>query len=142
LAQDLASEVFVRMVEKLDGFRVRGRPLLGWLYTVARNLITDMHRRNSRAAALPLDVAEALVDEERDVAQRTQRRLDAECLAAAMQHLTEEQRQVILLKFLESHSNVQVAQVLGKSEGAIKSLQHRALNALRRAIARERCYDA
>jgi RNA polymerase sigma-70 factor (ECF subfamily) len=71
----------------------------------------------------------------------TERRLDAECLAAALTHLTEEQRQVILLKFMEDYRNSQVAIMLGKSEGAVKSLQYRALKALRRAIEKERCYD-
>ena len=69
------------------------------------------------------------------------RRLEANCLAAALRHLTEEQRQVILLKFMEDLNNNQVALMLGKTEGAVKSLQHRALRALRRAIAKERCYE-
>jgi RNA polymerase sigma-70 factor (ECF subfamily) len=142
LAQDLASEVFVRMVEKLHTFKMRGRPLLAWLYTIARNLITDLHRRNSRTNALPLEEADTLVDDNEDVARRAEHRLQSDCLAAAMQHLTEEQRQVVLLKFMEGLSNAQAGRVLRKSEGAIKSLQHRALKALRRGLERERCYEA
>ena len=65
----------------------------------------------------------------------------AECLVAALAHLTEEQRQVILFKFVQGHSNVQVALLMNKSEGAIKSLQFRALAALRRALEKEHCYE-
>jgi RNA polymerase sigma-70 factor (ECF subfamily) len=76
-----------------------------------------------------------------DLARAVDRRLAAECLSAALGHLTEDQRQVILLKFMEDMTNVQVAEILGKTEGAVKSLQHRALAALRRAIRQERCYE-
>jgi RNA polymerase sigma-70 factor (ECF subfamily) len=144
LAQDLAAEVFVRMVEKLHTFKVRGRPLLAWLYTIARNLITDLHRQNKNAVHLELEEAEALVNdgEKEDMADHIEQRLQADCLAAAMRHLTDEQRQVVLAKFMEGFTNAQVARLLNKTEGAVKSLQHRALQALRRALARERCYEA
>ncbi|MGD2040414.1 MAG: sigma-70 family RNA polymerase sigma factor [Anaerolineae bacterium] len=142
VAQDLAGEVFVRMVEKLDTFRSRGRPLLAWLYTIARNLITDAHRQNGQMTLLPLSHgSEVQNGANTDPVAGTERRLDAECLAAALAHLTEEQRQVILLKFMEGYRNSQVATMLGKTEGAVKSLQYRALKALRRAIEKERCYD-
>jgi RNA polymerase sigma-70 factor, ECF subfamily len=143
LAEDLASEVFVRMVEKLDSFRIRGRPLLAWLYTIARNLVTDAYRNDGRASHLPLEEASTVsTDGERALVQRVDRRLSADCLAAVLDRLTCEQRQVILLKFVEDLNNAQVARLMAKSEGAIKSLQHRALNALRRALEKERCYEA
>jgi RNA polymerase sigma-70 factor (ECF subfamily) len=143
LAEDLTSEVFVRMVEKLDTFRPRGRPLLAWLYTIARNLVTDVYRNKGQATHLPLEEALAMsIDGDRVLSQRVDRRLSADCLAAALEHLTGEQRQVILFKFIEDLDNAQVARLLSKSEGAIKSLQHRALQALRRALEKERCYEA
>ena len=140
LAQDLASEVFVRMVEKLDSFKPRGRPLLAWLYTIARNLVTDHRRRHDRAAHLPLD--DALTGDGHSLAQDVERGLLADCLQVGLQHLTEDQRQVILLKFVENYSNAQVARMLRKTEGAVKSLQHRALASLRKALEREGCYEA
>ena len=142
LAQDLASEVFVRMVEKLDTFRQRGRPLLAWLYTIARNLIADQHRRGHQTSQLPLDEAsEVGSDGTDDLVQGMDRRLQADCLAAALKHLTEDQRQVILLRFMEDLNHSEVARIVGKSEGATKALQHRALKSLRRAIEKERCYE-
>jgi RNA polymerase sigma-70 factor (ECF subfamily) len=143
LAQDLASEVFVRMVDKLDAFTARGRPLLAWLYTIARNLVADMYRQRGKVTHLALDEASKLsIDGREGLARDVDRRLQADCLAAALGHLTEEQRQVILLKFMEDLSNGQVAHLLDKTEGAVKSLQHRALRALRRALEKERCYEA
>jgi RNA polymerase sigma-70 factor (ECF subfamily) len=139
LAQDLTGEVFVRMVDKLDSFQPRGRPLLAWLYTIARNLIADSHRRRGEATRLPLD--EALTADRADPTRDVERRLVADCLSLALEHLTEDQRRVILLKFMENYSNARVARLLKKPEGAIKSLQHRALAALRRALEKERCYE-
>jgi RNA polymerase sigma-70 factor (ECF subfamily) len=131
------------MVEKLDSYQFRGRPLLAWLYTIARNLVADTYRQKGKAHHLPLDEADSHGnngDDESPV-RHTERRLQAECLAAAMRHLTEEQRRVVLLKFMEGFSNAQVAGVLKKTEGAVKALQHRALHSLRRAMARENCYE-
>jgi len=139
LAQDLAGEVFVRMVENLDRFDVRGRPLLAWLYAIARNLIADTYRKRGQSPQLPLDQVQ--VADKDTLAQRVEQRLLAEDLAAALRRLTEEQRQVILLKFVLDHDNAEVARMLGKSEGAIKSLQHRALAALRRALEQGRDHE-
>lgn len=138
LAQDVASEVFVRMVENLDRFDVRGRPLLAWLYAIARNLVADTFRRREQTT-LPLD--DVLVAGEDTPMHRAERRLWADRLAAALAHLTEEQRQVILFKFVLDHCNAEVARLMGKSEGAIKSLQHRALAALRRALEEEQSHE-
>lgn len=143
LAQDLTAEVFVRMVEKLDRFQARGRPLLAWLYTIARNLIADHHRQKKNAAHLSLDeVLELQGDGDGELAEMVDRKQVATCLVAALHRLTEEQRQVLLLKFVEDLGNVQIARLMGKSEGAIKALQHRALNALRRALQKEHRNEA
>nr|HID14242.1 sigma-70 family RNA polymerase sigma factor [Anaerolineae bacterium] len=131
-AEDLTSEVFVRLVEGIDRFVYRGRPLLAWLYTIARNLVTDHWRRTGQATMLPLD--EQLVAEAGDLEQAAERGLAQRRLAAALVHLTEDQRQVIVLKFIEGLDNEETARILGKSVGAVKSLQHRALAALRRIL--------
>jgi RNA polymerase sigma-70 factor (ECF subfamily) len=133
-AEDLAADVFVRVVERIEGFRYRGRPILAWLYTIARNQVIDHVRRAGRRPTLPL--------EERDAQQvRGARRdqsgaLTRQLLATCLRDLTEAQRRVILLKFVEGYSNAEVASIMGKPVGAIKSLQHRALAALRRCIER------
>jgi len=139
LAEDLAGEVFVRMVERIDRFTYRGRPILAWLYTIARNLIVDHQRHHSKADHLPLD--EGLVAGGASPSETASQKLDRDCLTRSMKHLTEEQQRVILHKLIEGRSNAEVAILLDKTEGAIKSLQHRALASLRRAVLKERCYE-
>ena len=131
-AEDLTSEVFIRLVEKIDRFTYRGRPLLAWLYTIARNLVTDHHRRTKQVQPLESDMqlAADTIDVEGSVLGKlTQRRL-----TIAITHLTEDQRQVILLRFIEGLDNATVATMLGKSVNSIKALQHRALDSLRRIL--------
>ena len=129
LAEDLTAEVFVRMVTKIHTYRATS-PLLAWLYTIARNLITDQYRRVSRLS--PLN--EWTAKPHHDPAEEAHRRIRESELRAALKRLTEEQRQVVILKFIERRSNLHIAYLLGKTEGAIKSLQHRALEALRRIL--------
>jgi RNA polymerase sigma-70 factor (ECF subfamily) len=139
LAEDLAGEMFVRMVERIDAFTYRGRPILAWLYTIARNLIVDHQRKQSKADHLPLD--QGLVAGGASPLEKASQNLDRDCLQKSMKHLAQEQQRVILHRLIEGRSNAQVAILLDKTEGAIKSLQHRALAALRRAVLKERCYE-
>jgi RNA polymerase sigma-70 factor (ECF subfamily) len=131
-AEDLTSEVFVRLVESIDDFTYRGRPLVAWLYTIARNLVSDHHRRRGRAVIVPLD--ESLQADACDPEAAADQALSQERLAEALEQLTEDQRQVLLLKFMEGLDNATVAQVLDKSYGAVKALQHRGLASLQRIL--------
>lgn len=132
VAEDLTGEVFVRLVERIDRFTYRDHPLLAWLYTIARNLIIDYYRRAGRHPSPP----EWLVPLASDLEETVEHRLSQRRLAAAIAHLTQDQRQVIILKFVEGLDNETVARTLGKSVGAVKTLQHRALAALRRILER------
>ncbi|MBN1811506.1 MAG: sigma-70 family RNA polymerase sigma factor [Anaerolineae bacterium] len=131
-AEDLTSEVFVRLVDKIDRFTYRGRPLLAWLYTIARNLITDHHRRVRQSQ--PLELEKQLIADAIDVEESIEDKLAQRRVIAAIARLTEEQRQVILLRFVEGLDNASTASILGKSVNAVKALQHRALAALRRIL--------
>jgi RNA polymerase sigma-70 factor (ECF subfamily) len=131
-AEDLTSEVFVRLVEKIGRFTYRGRPLLAWLYTIARNLVTDHRRRAGQIE--PLSPDEPLAADTVGPEGAAEQKLAQDRLAAAVARLTEDQRQVVLLKFVEGLDNEIVAQTLGKTTGSVKSLQHRALAALRRIL--------
>jgi len=135
LAEDLTADVFVRAIESAHRLVDRGRPLLAWLYTIARNRVIDHYRRNGSTAVLPLEERlSADKDHTHSATCAADLALTQRALIAALRHLTEAQRQVILLKFVEGRSNAEVAALLGKREGAIKSLQHRALAALRRTL--------
>ena len=131
-AEDLTSEVFTRLVEKIDRFTYRGRPLLAWLYTIARNLVTDHRRRAGKTQPLKLDVQ--VTDEAIDVEGSVLGKLTQRHLTIAITQLTKDQREVILLRFIEGLDNATVAAILGKSANAVKALQHRALISLRRIL--------
>ncbi len=131
-AEDLTSEVFVRLVERIDRFVYRGRPLLAWLYTIARNLVNDYRRQASRRQQVSL--GDQMLPSPEDPEQGAERRLLQQQMARALSQLTEDQRQVVLLKFYEGYDNETVARILGKTVGAVKSLQHRSLAALQRIL--------
>jgi len=135
-AEDLTSEVFVRLVKNIDRFTYRGLPLLAWLYTVARNLVAD-HYRHTRQL-VPLSLAENSATDVTDPEEAAERGLTQHKLAVAMASLTEDQRRVVLMKFVEGMDNEMVARALGKSVGAVKALQHRALAVLRGILRRSR----
>ncbi len=138
-AEDLTTEVFVRMISMLPSYADQGKPVLAWLYTIAHNLIID-HYRTRKITAMPLD--ERLVgDGGKHPAGLSEERESRDRLARAMEKLTEEQRLVIQLKFIEDYEIGEVAAILGRNERAIRSLQHRALAALSRIMQQERYYE-
>ncbi|MCU0522750.1 MAG: sigma-70 family RNA polymerase sigma factor [Anaerolineae bacterium] len=131
-AEDVAAETLRRLLEALrDGHAPRH--LSGWLYRVAHNLAMDQHRQRPVGGLVALEPDRDLADDadtEADSEQRFARREVREALAL----LTPEQQQVVVLKFVEGYSNAEVGALMNKPEGAIKSLQHRALAALKRAL--------
>jgi RNA polymerase sigma-70 factor (ECF subfamily) len=132
LAEDVVADVFLRMIEKIDGYSYQGVPFSAWLYRIAHNLIADHFRLSGKMNSLLANPE--LHEKPDDPATVVETRMTVERLYDALSHLTEEQRQVIVLKFIEDYDNSQVAAILGKNEGAVKSLQHRALDALRRLL--------
>ncbi len=135
LAEDLTGDLWIRVVEKLPTFRFpTGGPdaaFAAWLYRIARNLLIDTYRRQANAS-VPLQetlpAADAPLDE-RVLGNETRQEL-----YQAMNQLTPEQREVLLLRFGENYKHAKVADVMGRSEGAVKLLQHRALAALARIL--------
>ena len=131
-AEDLASEVLLRVLESLKGYRFRGVPLTAWVFRIARNYLIDLHRRRQRRPQVGLyEGIPSAEDSPHAVAERS---VAQDELRLALTRLTEEQRQVIILKFVEGMDNASAARVLGRSEGAVKSLQHRALVSLRKIL--------
>ena len=139
VAEDITGEVFLRLVAKVDKFTYRGRPVLAWLYTIARNLLVDYQRKQAQAGVSELE--DRWVTSDPSPPEVAERSLTRDCLIRSLKHLTEDQQRVILHRLIEGRNNSEVASLLGKTEGAVKSLQHRALASLRRAITKERCYE-
>lgn len=132
-ARDLAAEVFHRLLRIAQSGGGPDRHPKAWLYRTAHNIVVDHYRRQQHRRHLPLD--DELMIANDDPAGSAERHLSGAQVRAALQHLTPDQRQVITLKFLEGLSNQEVAVVLDKPVGAVKSLQHRGLAALQRQLA-------
>jgi RNA polymerase sigma-70 factor (ECF subfamily) len=134
--RDLTAEVFHRLLRAVQRGTSPDQHLAAWLYRTAHNIVVDHYRRQEHRQHLSLD--EALINADDDPVGTAERRISAAQVRAALQHLTPDQRQVIVLKFLEGLSNQEVAAVLEKPVGAVKSLQHRALAALQRQLATDK----
>jgi len=133
LAEDLVAEVFVRVLNRIRSFRGRTEAAFSaWLYRIARNLITDHYRKHGKIQSTSLEKARNLADDRPDPFQHTATRQTHEELYQVIGQLTPEQQQVILFRFFEGMGNAQIARILGKTEGAVKALQHRALATLKR----------
>ncbi|MGH8774179.1 MAG: RNA polymerase sigma factor [Jiangellaceae bacterium] len=132
-AEDMAAEVFVEVAQRLPRFRGDGGQFGRWLFTIARHDIVDVRRAARRHTVLPVaQVPDQVAGT--DVSDEVVRRLEGQRLARALRNLTNDQRDVVVLKFAAGLSNPEVAAVLDKPVGAVKSLQHRGLMALRRAL--------
>ncbi|MGI8423665.1 MAG: sigma-70 family RNA polymerase sigma factor [Chloroflexota bacterium] len=137
-AEDVAEQVFLKALESLGGYKWTGVPFQAWLFRIAHNMMVDALRRRSRRPSEPLERASELSDERRaaDPEAMLAEKLSREGLLVAVEGLTELQRQVISLKFAGGLSNAEVARLMGKSEGAVKALQHAALASLQRLLVR------
>ena len=131
-AEDLTGEVFQRLLVQLQDGRGPDRHLKAWLFQVASNLVVDESRRLAHRDHMVLD--ETVQASDVNVDEQAQQAILAEHTRAAMQKLTPKQRSIILLKFVEGLENAEVARILDMPVGAVKSLQHRALDALRRHL--------
>ena len=134
LAEDLTAQVFARMLEAIRDGRAWRTSFSGWIYRIAHNLVIDHYRRRRRATFVELEEAPPIPTAEADPLRRVEARLESERLRAALGKLTEEQAEVITLRFLEELSIAEVAAMMDKTEGAIKALQYRAVLALRRVM--------
>ncbi len=127
VAEDLAAEVFERACKGIRHFRYRGAPLSSWLYKVAHHTMVDWHRKRRRTLEVPTEAEPAQSDLSDGVVTRDE-------LSRAMNGLTPEQRQVLVLRHVEGHSAASAGEIMGKKENAIRALDFRALASLRQAM--------
>jgi len=130
-AEDLTSRVFHRALHHIQRYDNRGVPFSAWLYRIAHNLVANWHRDNSRRREVPLEdytqqPHRALPPEARVVDSQ-----EMEALLKTIRQLPPDRQQLLILKFVEGMSNAEVAVIMRRSEGAIKSLYHRTLLSLR-----------
>ena len=132
-AEDLTDDVFLKMVEAIRSCRAREeKSFLAWLFRIASNSVVDYRRRQALRDHLPLDEMHLPPHAGPEILVET--KLTQERLQQAIPKLTDDQQQVIILRFVEGLSNAETAQILGKSEGAVKALQRRGLVSLRRIL--------
>ena len=132
VSDDLAAEVFLKALESIDSYTFRGIPLGVWLFRIARNLVIDYFRRGPALVEVPLE--EGALPPEAGADAVLEMELTQQQLARALSSLTEDQQEVVILRFVDGLPPNDVAQIMGKSRGAIHSLQHRALNSLNRVL--------
>lgn len=134
VAEDLTGEAFLRLIENIGNFRIGPRDqkaiFSGWFFRIAHNLMVDHLRREARQTEMP----ESVTSTEEQPVQVMEHSLRQSRLRAALNQLTQDQQDVVVLRFFDELSNAEVAQIMGRTEGAIKALQHRALAALSRVL--------
>lgn len=131
-AEDLTARVFYRAIRHIGNYKDRGLPISAWLYRIAHNLVANWHRDNSRRKEVPLDEnlfggtngghpEHKLLDNE-----------DQEYLLQVIRQLPVDRQQLLILKFVEHMPNAEIGKIMGRTEGAVKSLYHRTLISLRK----------
>lgn len=130
-AEDLTAKIFVRAMKHIPRYQDKGVPFSAWLYRIAHNLVANWHRDNSRRQMIALDDITHwhVGDESPEFA--TQLMEDKALLLSAIRRLPSDRQELLILKFVERLSNAEIGDIMGRSEGAIKSLYHRTLLSLR-----------
>ena len=131
-AEDMTQQVFLNALQSISSFKWKGIPFSAWLFRIAHNQVIDYLRKKAKRATAPLE--KSLASSDIDPQLAAERKSEIEQLGLATRRLTETQREVIALRFAGELSVAEVAKVTGKSQGAVKALQHSAIVALRRAL--------
>src|SRR2546430_1033242 len=135
-AEDLTTQTFLKMLESINRFRWQSAPFSAWLFRIAHNLAMD-HFRARRRWQPEEEVPEAPGSEEPSAELEAMQSIGRQSMLELIEKLSPEQQQVLTLKFVFNFANADVATILEKTEGAIKSLQHRALASLQKQITQD-----
>jgi len=131
-AEDMTQQVFVNALHSISSYKWRGFPFSAWLFRIAHNQVVDYLRKKTRQPTVSLN--ESLTVSESNPQKTVEQKMNVEQLVLVTRKLTPAQQEVILLRFAGELPIAQVAKIMGKSEGAIKALQHSAIVALRKTI--------
>lgn len=133
-AEDLTERVFFRALSHIHNYRNRGLPFSAWLYRIAHNLVANWYRDTKRRKEVPLEDHAYTISHGDHPETAVVKDQEIETLMAALRQLPIDRQNLLILKFVERLSNEEIAQILGRTEGAIKSLYHRTLISLRNDI--------
>jgi RNA polymerase sigma-70 factor, ECF subfamily len=135
-AEDLTSDVFLRVVEGLPGYQDREVPFLAWLYRIAHARLIDYYRQTNRRGSHQ-DIESVNLQLEDDLDGVLMTAYHQEKVREALRSLTDDQQRVVHLRFMEGYNLQETADALGKTVGAVKVMQHRALESLSRALSKQ-----
>lgn len=127
-AEDLTSQVFLKAWESLGRYKIGKSPFLAWLYTIARNHVIDHYR--TRKESVSLDDVHYLASENRQPDDEVQMGFEADSIHHALQFLTEDQQQVLILRFIGELPTEEIAEIMDKRTGAVRALQMRGLQTM------------
>ncbi len=130
-AEDLTARVFYRALGRIGEFNQRGAPFAAWLYRIAHNLVANWHRDRSRRKYIRLDDLITVAEKTASPHHRAEQNEETRVLLATIARLPADRQELLILKFVDELSNADIGKIMGKSEGAVKSLYHRTLLALR-----------
>ena len=130
-AEDLTARTFHRALNHIERYVNQGAPFSAWLYRIAHNLVANWHRDQSRRKLISLEDIKLIIQRRDGPDQMAEQREEKDQLLAVIRRLPSERQQLLILKFVQGLSNAEIGQVMGRSEGAIKSLYHRTLLSLR-----------
>lgn len=133
LAEDISEMVFLRALEAIDKYEMRGPPFSSWLFRIAHNLIIDQQRKNKGDREIALEEVSAVPGGEDPVAL-AEKGMALEQVRDAMKQLTKAQQEVVEMRFAAELSIAEIARIMGKNQGAIKALQHSAIQSLRKIL--------
>jgi RNA polymerase sigma-70 factor (ECF subfamily) len=135
-AEDLTARVFQRALRHVAAFEDKGVPFSAWLYRIAHNLVANWHRDRSRRPVVPLDEHLAATGSSTHPEWEAMASEERQMLLTAVRQLPADRQQLLILKFVERLSNAEIGEIMGRTEGAIKSLYHRTLKSLREEFTR------
>lgn len=130
-AEDLTERVFFRALNHIQSYNNRGLPFSAWLYRIAHNLVANWYRDTKRRKEVPLDDHAYTISRSDLPESELVKVQEIESLLKALRQLPGDRQNLLILKFVERLSNEEIAQILGRTEGAVKSLYHRTLLSLR-----------
>ena len=131
-AEDIAGEVFLKALESLKSYEDRGLPMQAWLFKIAHNLVVDHFRKVSKQTTVPIDNVE--IKAESNPEDTAVINLEMDRVRTAMLNLSEEQREVLRLRFFGGLTSREAGDVLNKSDGAVREMQRAALVKLRQLL--------
>lgn len=131
-AEDIASEVFLKALESLKKYEERGLPMEAWLFKIAHNLVVDHWRRVTKRKTVPIETVE--IADKADPQAAVEMNFELRRVARAMRQLTDEQAEVIRLRFFGGLTSREIGSMLGKSDGAVREMQRAAMEKIRELL--------